>query len=338
MLTWPVDAAGPYGTGYRTLPYTYTAASTGEDRTIDVHVWYPTEATTGEHPTYEVIFEDPISLLNAPLAPSPNPDGYPVHVYSHGNMGFGGASPFLMRHFASHGWVVVAPDHTGNTLSDNIDPRPPQTYLNRATDVTAVLDWLEGLSESDPLHKKTMTNRVILSGHSFGAHTCWASAGATFDMAQVTADCAARTGSLSGGPCTETELSAFEAGVGDERIAGIIPMAGSINRSLFGSTGHDTVTIPVFAMSGSEDPVDADKQFETCDGLDMTWIDIAGGCHQAFALGYCDNITDEKVFSIIQTYALAFGRRHILGDSTDDIVQRLDGSILVADEVELQHK
>jgi predicted dienelactone hydrolase len=334
MLSWAVDAAGPFGTGYRTLPITYMAAGTGEDRTLDIHVWYPTEATTGEHPTYEVFFDDPISIVDAPLAPPSHPDGYPVHVYSHGNMGFGGASPFLMRYFASHGWVVVAPDHTGNTLSDNVDPRPPSIYLQRATDVSAVLDWLEGLPSDDPLYKKAMTERVVLSGHSFGAHTCWASAGASFDMDLVTTQCEASSGPFPGGPCSETELAAYAQGVGDARVVGVIPMAGSIDRALFGDQGHTSVTIPVFAMSGTDDPVGAEQQFTSTEGVDMTWIDIEGGCHQAFALGFCDHIADEKVFPIIQTYALAFGRRHVLSDLSNGVVGRLDGSISVADEVE----
>ncbi len=32
----------------------------------------------------------------------------PVQVYSHGDRGFPGTSHFLMRYFASHGWVSVA--------------------------------------------------------------------------------------------------------------------------------------------------------------------------------------------------------------------------------------
>ena len=240
-------------------------------------MWYPTEDTTGEHPTYEVLFDDPKIIVDAQLAPPAHPDGYPVHVYSHGNQGFGGSSAFLMHHFASHGWIVIAPDHTGNTLSDNVDPRPPQIYLNRATDVTASLDWLESLPTDDPLHNSAMTERVVLSGHSFGAHTCWASAGAAFNKEQVTADCAASKGPFSGGPCTETELGAFASGVGDSRIAGIIPMAGSIDRNLFGPSGHESVSIPILAMSGTDDPVGAEGQFSSCDGLDMTWIDIEGG-------------------------------------------------------------
>ena len=41
--------------------------------------------------------------------------GYPVLVFSHGSL-YGGSSAFLARHFASHGWVVAAPDHTGHLL------------------------------------------------------------------------------------------------------------------------------------------------------------------------------------------------------------------------------
>ena len=79
-----------------------------------------------------------------------HPDGYPVHVYSHGNMGFGGASPFLMRHFASHGWVVVAPDHTGNTFTDHDNSLMPELVFRRPKDIADSVDWLFEFPDRSP--------------------------------------------------------------------------------------------------------------------------------------------------------------------------------------------
>ena len=67
-LDFPVDQPGPYNIGYRTFPHSYVVPATGAERLIDIHIWYPTEATDGEHPTYE-IFPDDISITDAPLAP-----------------------------------------------------------------------------------------------------------------------------------------------------------------------------------------------------------------------------------------------------------------------------
>ena len=41
---------------------------------------------------------------------------YPLIVFSHGNGGLGVQSFFLTEYLASHGYVVVCPDHTGNSL------------------------------------------------------------------------------------------------------------------------------------------------------------------------------------------------------------------------------
>jgi hypothetical protein len=72
--------------------------------------------------------------------------------------------------------------------------------------------------------------------------------------------------------------------------------------------------------------------------MDLTWIDIEGGCHQAFALGGCDAVADEVVFPIINEYALAFGRRHVLVDARAEVESALDGSREISDLVTFQKK
>lgn len=336
-LDYDLTQAGPFQVGYRRWEHTYVAGPNGE-RTIDMHVWYPTEATGGEHPTYEFVFADPNAIVDAPPAA---PVGgatatYPVHVYSHGNLGFAGSSAALLRHFASHGWVAVAPDHTGNTLSDNLEPRPVAIYYLRSLDITEALDAMEALPETDPLAGRLRTDAVVMSGHSFGVHTCWASAGATFDVPAMTAACADPADAL--GPCTEAELAVFDAGLGDPRVVASIPMAGSIPRKLFGPTGHESVTLPMLSMSGTLDPVGADTQFETTGDVPLVWIDIEDGCHQTFAIGECAVLGKEEGFAIVNTYALAFARRHVLGDDSASTGGILDGSIVVSDRVALKTK
>jgi predicted dienelactone hydrolase len=333
-LDFPVDQSGPYNIGYRTFPHSYTVSATGEERLIDIHIWYPTEATDGAHPIYE-IFPDDISIIDAPLAPPVSPSGYPVHIYSHGHVGFAGSTAAVMRYFASHGWVVAGPDHTGNTFSDNISPRPIDIYYLRPLDIIATLDALENLATNDPLAGQLGTDRVVLSGHSFGVHTCWASAGATFDMAAIATNCA-EGGSFFDVGCSAEAIAQMEAGTEDARIVGIIPMAGSINREFFGPQGHSTVTIPILSMSGSADLVGAAGQFETTGDLDLTWIDLEGGCHQTFGLGVCATLDPDEGFQIINTYALAFARNVILNDTSATITKILDGSSEVSAKVHFQ--
>lgn len=47
------------------------------------------------------------------------PGPFPLVVYSHGNGGLRYVSAFLTEHLASHGFIVVAPDHVGNTAIDS---------------------------------------------------------------------------------------------------------------------------------------------------------------------------------------------------------------------------
>lgn len=316
---WDPSAPGPYSVGYRTIDLTYDAP-TLPGRTTTIHVWYPTLVPDGPHPTYADFFDDDVSVVDAPLAPSAYEDGhYPVHVYSHGDRGFGGTSSFLMRRFASHGWVAVAPDHTGNTLLDNLDPRPISIYFLRATDLTATLDAMDALPASDPLSGLLNLDAVLASGHSFGSHSMWAIAGATFDVDGFGATCTADA------TCTAAELDVFRGGLGDPRVVAAIPMAGSISRTYFGPTGHTSVTIPFLSMSGGADPVGADGQFASTPEVEMTWIEVADACHQFFALG-CDGDADLDEDLIVGGWALAFGRAEVLADASTVVSSILDGT------------
>jgi len=329
--SWPVDRPGPYRVGYRTFRHTYTPRGSSTPRTIPLHIWYPTLVAEGAHPTYALIFRDTESFIDAPPAPPAHPRGYPVHVYSHGHQGFGPTSHFLMRYFASHGWISVAPDHIGNTLLDTPDPRPVQIYYWRSLDVSAALDAVSALPPSDPLSGRLDARAAILSGHSFGVHTLWASAGATFDVDTIRPRC---TPKIS---CTEADLAEFGRGVADPRFAAVIPMAGSIDRSWFGASGHRSVRVPVLSMSGTLDPVGADTQFDSTSGVDLTWIDVRGGCHQFFALGHCPMIDDALQAPIVGTYALAFARRHLLSDADPAVRAILDGTRAVHERVTFRH-
>lgn len=328
----PIDPAslsalepGPFEVGYRTWEITYAAPGGVGERTIPVHVWFPATEAGTITPRYEVIVRDDDVYSDVEPAPPVHEGGYPVHVYSHGHLGFGGTSADLMRYYATHGWVCIAPDHIGNTLSTGIDPRETSIYFLRGTDVSAALDALEALPADDPL-SAARTERVVMSGHSFGVHSTWAIAGADFTNARARCD----AGEVPSGECTEDEIATFEAGVRDERVVAVIPMAGSIDRNWFGPTGHASVDIPVLSMSGTLDPVGADTQFAETPELDHTWVLLENGCHSAFSLGGCDQIENDDAFHVVNSYALAFGRAHVTGDLLPEERGVLDGTVEVS--------
>ena len=327
VLDYPVGNAGPFNVGYRSVDLSYSAKGSGGERSTVLHIWYPTHAESGSHPSYVGVFLDDQVITDAPPA-APVGLSYPLHLYSHGHMGFGPSSAFLMRYFASHGWISVAPDHTGNTIADNITPRPLAIYHLRAQDISAAID---AIATDTYFSTQVNAERVLLSGHSFGVHTCWAGVGATFDMEAVAGIC-------RDAECPQADLDVLQGGVGDSRIMAAIPMAGSIDRNIFGDSGHSSVKVPLFSMSGSNDPVGANTQFETAAGVDLRWIDIEGGCHQSFGLGSCDTLTAEQGFAVINTYALAFGRAQILNDSADNTLGILDGSVEVSPLVSFKRR
>jgi len=170
---------------------------------------------------------------------------HPVVVFSHGHQAYGEASGFLMEHLASHGWVVVAADHTGNLIFDGSD-RDTEIYLQRPLDVSAVLDWLDAPT-GDPLDGQLGDTRVAL-GHSFGGYTLHALGGATYDPA-VIAGCDDGTAFCS--TMTPALAERLAQGFAEPRLTLLVSMAPGDYR-LFGD-GLATVSLPVLMMSGGLD-------------------------------------------------------------------------------------
>lgn len=322
-LQAPVDGPGPFHVGYRSFEHRYTPVGLSEERVITVHVWYPTQATSGDHPTYNGLVLDEESIVNAPAAP-PLDATYPVHVHSHGHQGFGATSAFLMRRFASHGWVAVAPDHVGDLLGSHADSETIAHYIKRPGDISAALDAMAALPANDPLARVDVS-RVIMSGHSRGCHTVWSVAGATFDPDAGGLDAA-----------TPAELAVFAQGFRDPRVIAAIPMAGTYSADWFGVDGYRAVSIPMLALTGSDDNASAARyRFDTLPGADLTWVELAGGCHQTFALGFCDTLATEEGFGIVDTYAMAFARVQLLGDTDAKSLGILAGTTVVSTKATL---
>ena len=322
-LDWSVTELGPFHVGYGVMPLSYVPRGQTVARELTVHVWYPTLDVEGRHPRYASLFPDDVAISEARPADPVHPDGYPLFVHSHGWRGFPGASWPMLDALASHGWVVVMPEHVGSTLTDFEDPRPLAHYYERSLDVTEAVNLIAALSTDDPL-SRTVTDRFVLAGHSFGVHTVWASVGATFDVDRIRASC------MPEGRCTEAELAVFEEGVRDPRIVAAMPIAGDIDESFFGDMGHTSVSVPMLSMTGSADGVDgAAQQAQVAPPVALDWIEVEGACHNSFAVPTlaCETIDAEEASRITWTYALAFARVHLLED--DDATARglLEGSI-----------
>ncbi len=337
---WDLGKPGPRGVGYRSFSHTYVPAAGDPTRTIGVHLWYPATATTGEHPIYGQLWPSKVAVIDAGAAPPTVESGYPVLVYSHGYSGFAGSSPWLVEHFASHGWVVIAPDHTGNMLADNDTPKPTALWWWRARDVSAAVDFVQSLGAKAGLNGPPRFDKMLLSGHSFGGYTTLTLLGAEFDMDTLTAACKAGKG--LGGACTEHDLAQYKAGLGDKRmVAAMLLMSGEGDAKWFGPAGLAAITAPILLATGDADGGHQGapqwKALKDIQNYSISlWVDVKKGCHQLFGLGLCDGVPVAEGDRIARTYTLAFARRMLLGDYTEPTLHVLSGKTKVSELVSLQ--
>jgi len=163
---------GAFGAGVRIVPFTKESARyPGQPRTLETFVWYPTApGAEPVHPQYRGVVDAPLDASDAP---------YPLLMFSHGSCGYAFQSTFLMPILASHGFVVVAPPHPGNTLQDGASCRTQQALVDAAVerpeDIRFVLDRMLEESEraESPFFGAVDPARLGMSGHSFGGLTTY---------------------------------------------------------------------------------------------------------------------------------------------------------------------
>ena len=200
----PPSEMGPYPVGVITVrledPSRKTPGKTGP-RPVVTEVWYPaTEATRGQPgEVYEIesvlsaeaIAAADSSTLSVALSTSAVRDAvprteegpFPVVFFSHGASAVRLQSTYLTIALASHGYVVVAPDHDGNTLSDLLvegdfdGAEAAAYYVLRPDDIFFVMEHFRFIDSADELDGMFDYARVGVVGHSFGALTALRVAG-----------------------------------------------------------------------------------------------------------------------------------------------------------------
>jgi hypothetical protein len=107
---------------------------------------------------------------------------------------------------------------------------------------------------------------------------------------------------------------------------------------MFGGFANMTTTLPVLYMTAQGDEHKGGPLFEGVPtSVDLLWVELAGGCHEIFntAVGCAEDVEaygDAAFFG----YATAFARRHVLGETSDEILGILDGSVEVRPEATLR--
>ena len=264
----PAFEPGPYDVGVQTI--TIDAAS---ERPLTVEVWFPIADGSNAAPyPYTLLpgafYESPYALAAEPTEISD--DGpFPLVVFSHGSPAVRLLYSNFAEAIASAGYVVAAPDHTGNTVFDffagTIADRETNAY-NRPLDVQTVMTAM-----TDPTSDETASfvasvdpERIAVAGHSVGGFTAYATvAGHTNSVGTVEPD---------------------------ERVDAIITLAPASG----GTTDDEFATIeqPALVIAGTLDtatPIDPNvtRPWDLSKSSPHHRVDLIGGEHYSFT-DFCE--------------------------------------------------
>ena len=267
---------GPFAVG------TFDLTIPDPKRPLTVTVWYPalnpTKATEKIQYHFETLLVDGHALLNAKPDGSQGP--YPLIVFSHGLGGLRLQSLFYTEHLASYGFVVMAADHPGSVLDvlaalglgGSSTSQPTQLVENfalRPNDILREIAQAETLTaKGGALEGLIDTQRIAVTGHSFGGYTAMAAGGAQLDLAELGQWCNSKPSAAlqPQGVCALRDygnamaqfrgLSATPQGVWpsttDPRIKAVVALA-PWNAPIFGKDGLAAFTVPALIIVGTTD-------------------------------------------------------------------------------------
>jgi predicted dienelactone hydrolase len=301
------DAPGKYAVGISRLDLRDAAR---DNRRLTSDVWYPVARSAGDASTG--------TKRDVPCA-----DGtFPLIIFSHGAAATRQQSTYLTEHWASHGYVVVAPDHQFNTVFDNRGDHGIQSGIDRPLDCSFVIDRLleRNGDAADRLHQHIDPQRIGATGHSFGGYTAMVLAGATVDAG------AART--MFGKELAEGDFSHP-----DQRVKAVIAYA-PVGPPLLSPKSLAEIKMPVMIFAGTHDlilPLEKHQLpvFENLGGPAFL-ATIEGGSHFCFnnatftslaRLVRTDKMLEEHVDravadAIVKRLSLAFLNRYVAGDES----------------------
>jgi predicted dienelactone hydrolase len=198
---------------------------------------------------------------------------YPLVVLSHGNTSSALSLDWLGYYLASHGFVVAAVNHHGNTSAEAGGPIPQGfgAQWERARDLSVLIDRMLGDRVFGP---HIDADRIVAAGHSSGGATVLELAGAVFDPDQIKTFCESHTvddPNCNLPPVIQAQLSRFEAlkktdavvqasvershlPHSDPRVKAVFAMAPALG---VGDTDASlkSIRIPVYIVAGRADNV-----------------------------------------------------------------------------------
>lgn len=146
------------------------------ERRLPTEIWYPARSAAAGRGAAP----HPLGMPHrATTGLPPQDQPAPLIAFSHGNSGLRQQSTFLTTHLASWGFVVVAPDHVGNTFAemmahtDEAERREAHLRARRqrpwdvVATIRALLDERHEADRIPPL----IPHAVGVLGHSYGGWT-----------------------------------------------------------------------------------------------------------------------------------------------------------------------
>lgn len=316
---------GPYPVGVRQMVFfDDTRETPGKDgpRKLACEVWYPaTEATRDQAGLDYVLFDmlpeglrneltpDALGTVRTSAVLDAEPrraEQFPLVIFSHGKGGLRQQSTFYTVQLASHGFVVIAPDHEGDTIVELLEAGEVNvtetfdSFILRPEDVSYLIRELDVLDESDPLQPILDTSVVGVTGHSFGALTSFRSAGADARVNAIVGHAPAGIGLVQTGLETDVE---------DFGIPYMI-LAGGKDRTLDTETHADSLwehMVPPRYYLSLETA--GHYTFSDLCILDVEAIDIAMDIDASNVLNDgcgAENVSTADAFPVINLYSIGF--------------------------------
>jgi len=260
----PPDELGPYAVGHTAFDL---VDADRNDRPLEIQAWYPADPAdaVGDKTLYALVEGILYLPSEAAFDDIPVLDRFlmPLIVFSHGHEAINIQSVRLMEALASHGFIVVAPNHTGNTTFDN-SATFEESAVDRPQDVSFLIDAMmaRNLDFDDPFFLRVSPFAIGVAGHSFGGYTALAMA----------------AGYGAGGVAP------------DPRVQAIFSVSGVTN--LFTDEELASIRVPTLLLGGTLDtvvPIDPNtiRAFDLISSRPLYRVDVEGATHFHFA-NICD--------------------------------------------------
>ena len=219
-------------------------------RPLKTTIWYPSKTKL----PLERVADNPAFLgtdlvrLGTPLR-----GDFPVVVISHGYRGNWKNQNWLATKLAKQGFIVATLDHPGTTSFDH-SPHFAAQWWERPKDISRLLDWLLEISDLTPFIDPT---NITAIGHSLGAWTVMALAGAEFDREQLIQECQVKDNPRTCGLMPELGLDKFQKGeakssLKDVRIKRVVSLDVGLARSFLRQSLTE-LTTPILILGADVD-------------------------------------------------------------------------------------